>query len=98
VAVSKKTGLGADNVLGAWADSHDCYYYGLYLDGDNANKQPWTLHNLDHSGSRLRYGHRIRLRRATRAGQNASSSKMMNPAIPMPVHAPSDRAKSMPPR
>ena len=52
--VSKEMGLVADNVLGAWADSHDCYYYDLYLNGPFQGKWittsggggPWTIQPL----------------------------------------------------
>jgi phospholipase C len=59
--VSKEIGLGADNVLGAWADSHDCYWYDLYLDGDNADKQSWTIQKLDNPGTPAAFGDRVRL-------------------------------------
>ncbi len=63
--VSKEMGLVADNVLGAWGDAYDCYYYDLYVDGDNADKQIWTVHDLDHPGSSLRYGDGLRLDNAS---------------------------------
>ncbi|MET0715630.1 MAG: alkaline phosphatase family protein, partial [Mycetocola sp.] len=59
--VSKEPGLVGDNVLGAWADSHDCYWYDLYLDGDNADKQAWTVQKLDNPGTPLGFGDRIHL-------------------------------------
>jgi phospholipase C len=62
--VSKETGLVADNVLGAWANSHDCYWYDLYLDGDYADQQAWTVHKVASPGSpgpALRFGDRVHL-------------------------------------
>jgi phospholipase C len=59
--VSKEAGLVADNVLGAWADSHDVYWYDLFLDGDNADKQSWTVQKVDSPGAPLRFGDRVRL-------------------------------------
>ena len=35
--------VGAFNVLGAWDDSVDCYYYNDYLTGTNKDKQTWVL-------------------------------------------------------
>ena len=59
--VSREPGLSALNILGAWADSHDCYYYDEYLDGDNATKEKWILQKLDDTNQPLRYGDRIYL-------------------------------------
>lgn len=59
--VSKESGLGGDNVLGAWADSHDVYYYDLYLDGDDAAKELWSVRNVSHPGRPVRFGDTIML-------------------------------------
>lgn len=59
--VSQEPGLLADNTLGAWADSHDCYWYDLVLDGDNAPKQVWVLQKVDRPGTPLQFGDRVRL-------------------------------------
>lgn len=59
--VSREPGPGARNILGAWDDSHDCYYYDEYLDGTNLKKQTWVIEKLDNKGQPLRYGERIHL-------------------------------------
>jgi phospholipase C len=35
--------VGAFNVLGAWDDSVDCYYYNDYLTGEYNDKQTWVI-------------------------------------------------------
>lgn len=67
--VSREPGLSALNILGAWADSHDCYYYDEYLDGDNATKEKWFIQKLDNTGQPLHYGDRIYLVNAFYEGQ-----------------------------
>jgi phospholipase C len=57
--VSREPGLGPGNLLGAWADSHDCYYTDEYLDGDEAAKQLWFVQKLVKSGQPLRYGDQV---------------------------------------
>ena len=59
--VSRESGPGARNILGAWADSHDCYYYDEYLDGDNLKKQTWTIQKTANPSQPLRYGDQIHL-------------------------------------
>jgi phospholipase C len=59
--VSREPGPGARNILGAWADSHDCYYHDEYLEGINRDKQTWVINKLDNPGGPLRYGERIHL-------------------------------------
>jgi phospholipase C len=44
--VSTESGLVADNFLGAWSDSHDCYWFDQYLDGEYVPNQQWMLHNV----------------------------------------------------
>lgn len=41
--VAADSGLGAYNVLGAWRDSTDVYFFNDYLEGDNNERQNWTL-------------------------------------------------------
>jgi hypothetical protein len=41
--VAAESGLGAYNVLGAWRDSTDVYYFNDYMEGDNNQRQTWTL-------------------------------------------------------
>ena len=67
--VSREPGLGDRNILGAWADSHDCYYYDEYLDGDNATKEKWILQKLANTDQPLRYGDQIYLVNSFYQGQ-----------------------------
>jgi hypothetical protein len=49
------------NVLGAWADDHDCYYYSTN-DAENYGQQYWQVTSKDgRSGDPIRYGDRIYL-------------------------------------
>ncbi|HEX8095554.1 alkaline phosphatase family protein [Jatrophihabitans sp.] len=57
--VSREHGLGPRNLLGAWDDSHDCYYYDEYLDGDNALKQRWAIQKLADTAQPVRYGDQV---------------------------------------
>ncbi len=41
--VAAESGLGAYNVLGAWKDSTDAYYFNDYMEGDNNTRQTWML-------------------------------------------------------
>lgn len=59
--VSRESMTGAHNVLGAWADSKDCYYSDEYLDGENLKKQTWRIQKVNDPGQPLRYGDRIHL-------------------------------------
>ena len=66
--VSRETGLGPRNLLGAWDDSADCYYADEYIDGDNAAMQKWYVQKLAdpdrplHSADQaLRYGDQVYL-------------------------------------
>jgi len=61
LVVSLESGLNANNLLGSWADSHDCYYYNTYLQGGYENNQTWIIQKLDNPGQPLRYGDRIYL-------------------------------------
>ena len=67
--VSREPGLGARNMLGAWADSHDCYYYDEYFYGDNAAKEKWILQKLANADQPLRYGDQVYLVSVSYAGQ-----------------------------
>ena len=51
-------GLGSYNVLGAWKDSHDCYYFNDYMEGDNCKKQTWILQAVKQTGS-LYFGDQV---------------------------------------
>ncbi len=59
--VSREPGLTAFNILGAWADSHDCYYYDEYLDGDDATKEKWVVQKVANTDQPLCYGDQIYL-------------------------------------
>jgi len=71
--VSREPGPGARNILGAWADSHDCYYYDEYLEGDNRAKQTWFI-EIQHPrpNPSLQYGDKIRLANKFYKGQHLS--------------------------
>nr|WP_067290325.1 alkaline phosphatase family protein [Marinobacterium profundum] len=51
-------GLGSYNVLGAWKDSHDCYYFNDYMEGDNCRKQTWILQTVK-GASALSFGDQV---------------------------------------
>ncbi|MBO9710593.1 MAG: hypothetical protein J7521_20520 [Caulobacter sp.] len=70
--ISRESGPGARNVLGAWADSHDCYYYDEYLDGDNLRKQTWVIQKVDNPNQPLRYGEKVKLANVFYKGQHLS--------------------------
>jgi phospholipase C len=57
--VSRESGLDAFNLLGGWKDSHDCYYFNEYIDGDNATKQKWVVQKVDDTDQAVRYGDKI---------------------------------------
>ncbi len=59
--VSREPGLGPRNILGAWDDSHDCYYYDEYIDGDNATKEKWIVQKLANPNQPIQYGDQIYL-------------------------------------
>jgi len=59
--VSKEPALGGDDVLGAWSDSRDCYWFDLYLDGDDAARQRWAITNVSRPDQPIRYGDQVRM-------------------------------------
>ncbi|MBS0298152.1 MAG: hypothetical protein JSR45_17775 [Proteobacteria bacterium] len=59
--VSLEPGLNANNFLGSWADSHDCYYYNTYLQGGYEANQTWKIEKLDNRDRPLSYGDRVYL-------------------------------------
>lgn len=67
--VSREAALGPRNLLGAWADSHDCYYDDEYLDGDSSQKQKWIVQNHARPNQPLRYGDQVYLYNAFYQGQ-----------------------------
>jgi phospholipase C len=62
-------GLGAYNVLGAWQDSHDCYYFNDYMDGERNKQQTWDLSKVAADGGPLRFGDKVYLTNKSYAGQ-----------------------------
>jgi phospholipase C len=57
-------GLGSYNVLGAWKDSRDCYYFNDYMEGDNSKKETWIIstkgrHLSWSSTGSLRFGDKV---------------------------------------
>jgi phospholipase C len=57
--ISREVGLGAANALGAWSDSHDCYYFTPYFTEDYYQNQTWTVQNHSHPGQPLCYGDQV---------------------------------------
>ena len=53
-----ESAIGNNNVLGAFADSHDCYYW---QDGYDEDKQSWQITNASGDASPIRYGDRVRI-------------------------------------
>lgn len=58
--VACDSGLGAYNVLGAWRDSRDVYYFNDYTEGPDSAKQTWSL-VMERPGP-VAYGDRVMLR------------------------------------
>ena len=67
--VSREPGLGALNILGAWDDSHDCYYYDEYFEGDKAPKEKWIIQKLANTDQPVRYGDQVYLVSVSSTGQ-----------------------------
>jgi phospholipase C len=63
--ISRETGLFAANALGAWSDSHDCYYYTPYFTTDYAPNQTWTIQNHSRPGKAICYGDQVTLLNAS---------------------------------
>ena len=59
--ISRETGLMAANALGAWSDSHDCYYYTPYFTGPYVPNQTWTIQNHSRPGKAICYGDQVTL-------------------------------------
>jgi phospholipase C len=66
--------VSANNVLGAWSDSWDTYYYNLYLEGPYVARQDWIIHQAAPArvGQPLCYGDVIRLECAGSPGNMLS--------------------------
>ena len=67
--VSREPGLSNYNMLGAWANSHDCYYYSEYFYGDDAAKETWILQKLASTDQPLHYGDQVYLVNSYYTGQ-----------------------------
>ncbi len=57
--ISRETGLFAANALGAWSDSHDCYYFTPYFTGSYVANQTWTIQNHSRPGHAICYGDQV---------------------------------------
>lgn len=67
---SSEPELGDRDVLGAFADSHDCYYW---RDNYNPKKQGWKISKKDRSGdNKIRYGDDVYLTNLHYTHQNLS--------------------------
>lgn len=70
--VTLEKDVGSANFLGAWADSHDCYYYDNYVQGEDRDKETWIVQQVENSGQPLRYGDKIYLSNRHYADQRLS--------------------------
>jgi phospholipase C len=75
--VSREPVLGGRNILGAWDDSHDCYYFDEYIDGDNAIKEKWIVQKLANTDQPLRYGDQIYLVSSFYTGQRLTRDRRL---------------------
>ena len=57
--ISRETGLGAADALGAWSDSHDCYYFTPYFTAPYYQNQTWTVQNHSRPGQPVCYGDQV---------------------------------------
>ena len=53
--VSTEAGLHHGNILGAWRDSHNCYYWSSY----NQQMQGWQITKVDGGDSSIHYGDKV---------------------------------------
>ncbi|WP_375510417.1 hypothetical protein [uncultured Nostoc sp.] len=53
-----ESAIGNNNVLGAFADSHDCYYW---QDGYDEDKQSWQITKAAGDAGPIHYGDRVRI-------------------------------------
>lgn len=58
---SDEMALESFNFLGAWKDSHDCYYFNIYLRGEHAPKQQWQIQKVDQSEGPVKFGDKVYL-------------------------------------
>ena len=57
--ISRETGLGAADALGAWSDSHDCYYFTPYFSAPYYQNQTWTVQNHSRPGQPINFGDQV---------------------------------------
>ncbi|MDF5707296.1 MAG: hypothetical protein PUP90_06345 [Nostoc sp. S4] len=65
-----ESAIGNNNVLGAFADSHDCYYW---QDGYDQDKQSWQITKADGDASPIRYGDRVRITNISYTNQSLAA-------------------------
>jgi len=70
--VTLEPGVGGANFLGAWSDSHDCYYYNNYVQDHYTDNETWIVKQADHPGKALHYGDKIYLENVHFASQRLS--------------------------
>jgi phospholipase C len=70
--VTLEHGVNGANFLGAWADSHDCYYYNTYVQGSYTGNETWVVRQVDHHGQGLKYGDRVYFENVHYKGQRLS--------------------------
>ncbi|MFZ1409899.1 MAG: alkaline phosphatase family protein [Micropruina sp.] len=61
--------VGAADYLGAWSDSHDCYYYYDYTQGGFVANESWIVRQASRHGQPLVYGDRVYLENVHFPGQ-----------------------------
>jgi phospholipase C len=67
--VTLEPGVGANNFLGAWSDSHDCYYFNNYIQGGYLDNETWLVKQVQRRGQPLRYGDKVYLENVHFKGQ-----------------------------
>jgi hypothetical protein len=72
--VATDDGLGSYNVLGAWKDSRDCYYFNDYMEGDNGKKETWIISKAD--PPTLRFGDKVFLQNKYWDGQRLAPDSL----------------------
>ena len=62
-----ESAIGNNNVLGAFADSHDCYYW---QDGNDEDKQSWQITKADGDAGPIHYGDHVRISNISYSNQS----------------------------
>jgi phospholipase C len=75
--VTLEPGIGANNFLGAWSDSHDCYYYNNYIHGGYVDNETWLVKQVDRHGQSLLYGDKVYLENVHFKGQRLTQDTRM---------------------